>query len=123
MDFCQHAGEAFEVHRLFEAVADRLSDEGMIRNLTITRDVLETGCGIRKDGSHEIVGLHPLELRRRLATPAESWNGKRDGRIPPPPRLKQRRVQQRLHENVLRRGGMEVAEHVGERERVLRSKR
>src|SRR5438067_757280 len=60
----EHARETLEVHRVFEAVTNRLRDERMIRNLPIAWNVLEAGSGIRKSRRHEIVGLHSLKLRR-----------------------------------------------------------
>ena len=60
------------------------------------------------------------------ATPppaAGARHGQRDRRVPAPARLEHRRVEERLHQHVAGRLRMQIAEHVGERERVLRAER
>src|SRR5256885_314415 len=44
----QHALEPFDVHRLVQAIVDRLIDQRMIRELTLANDVLGTGDLIRE---------------------------------------------------------------------------
>ena len=123
VDAAEHGVEPVEVHRLLEAVAHRLRDQRMIGNLAIAGDVLEAGRGIGKDRRHQIVGQHPLQLRRDLAAAAGARHGERDRRVPAPARLEHRRVEERLHEHVARRLRMQIAEHVRQRERVLRPER
>ena len=41
----------------------------MIGNLAIAGNVLEAGRGVREDRRHQVVGLHPLQLRRTLRPP------------------------------------------------------
>ena len=117
------AASAVEVHRLFEAVAHRLADQRMIGNLAIAGDVLEAGGGVGKDRGHQVVGQHPLQLRRHLRAAAVARHGERDRRVPAPARLEHRRVEERLHQHVARGRRMQIAEDVGERERVLRPER
>ena len=95
----------------------------MIRNLAVAGDVLEARGGVRKHRGHQVVGHHPLQLRGDLLAVTVARHRERDRRVPAPPRLKHRRVEKRLHEHVARRGRMQVAEHVGERKRVLRPER
>ena len=52
----EHARQAVEVHRLFEAVAHGLVDERMIGDLAIAGDVLEARGGVGEDGGHQVVG-------------------------------------------------------------------
>ena len=123
VDAVEHRGQAVEIHRLLEAVAHGLRDERVIGNLAVAGDVLETGRGVGKHGGHQVVGQHPLHLRRHLAPAAAARHGERHGRVPSPSRLEHRRVEERLHEHVARRRGVQIPEDVGERERVLRTER
>ena len=66
---------------------------------------------------------HPLDLRRHLAPASRARHRQRDGRVPAPPRLEHRRVEERLHEHVSRRLGVQIAEDIRQRERVLRPQR
>ena len=116
-------GEPLDVHRFFEAVSYRLLDERVIGHLPIARNVLETGGGVGKHRRHQILRLHPLQLRWYLAAATGPGNGQRDGGVPSPARLEHRRVQERLHQNVAHCRRMQISEHVGERERVLFAER
>ena len=95
----------------------------MIGNLAIARNVLETRRGVRKDRGHQIVGEHALQLRRDLLAGAVARDRERQVRVPAPACLEHWRVEKGLDENVARRGRMQVAEHVGERKRMLRPER
>ena len=119
----QDPRQAVEVHRLFETVANRLGDERMIGKLPIAGNVLQAGGGVGKDRRQQIVGQHALQRRRHLAAAAEPRHGQRNGRVPAPARLEHRRVEQRLHQDVLGRRRMQIAEDVGERKRMLRPER
>ena len=116
MNAAEHGAEAVEVHGLLQAVADRLVDERVIRDLAVAGNVLEARGRVRKHRGHEIVGKHALQLRRELASAARARHGKRDGRIPPPPRLKHRRVEERLYQHVTRCLRVQIPEHIGQRE-------
>ena len=111
------------VHRLFEAITDRLLHQRMIGNLPVAGNVLEARGGVRKDRRHQIVGEHALQRRRDLLAAAAPRHGERDGRIPAPARLKDGRVEERLYEHVARGRRMEIPEDVREGERVLRPER
>ena len=95
----------------------------MIGNLAVAGDVLEARRGIGKDSGHQIVGLHPLDLRRDLAAAAGARHRQRDRGVPPPPRLEHRRVEERLDQHIARGRRVQVAEHVRQRERMLRPER
>ena len=123
MDALEHGAEAVEIHGLLQAIVDRLLDERMIRNLAIAGNVLQTGRGIGKDRRHQVVRQHPLQLRRDLAPAAAPRHGQRDRRVPTPPRLEHRRVEECLHQHVSRALGVQITEHVRERERMLWSER
>ena len=123
MDAREHFPQPVEVHRFFEAVADGLGDERVIGDLAIARDVLETCRRVGEDRRQQVGGEHPLQLRRELLPAAAAWNRERQRGVPAPPRLEHRRVEKRLHEHVARRLGVQIAEDVGERERVLRPER
>jgi hypothetical protein len=70
----------------------------MIRNLSIPRNVFQARRGIRKNRRHQVVGQHAS-------------------------RLKHRRIQKRLHEDVARRRRVQIAKDIGERKRMLRAER
>ena len=116
VDAREHGDETVEVHRFFEAVTHRLVDQRMVGHLAVAGNVLETGRGVGKHGGHQIVGLHALQLWRHLAAAAAARHGKGDRRVPSPPGLKHRRIEQRLHQNVARAGGMKITEHIRQRE-------
>src|SRR6185436_8148325 len=69
------------------------------------------------------VGEHSLKRRGNLSAAAEPWNRERDGRVPAPARLKHRRVEHRLDEDLLCRRRMQIPEDVGKRKRMLWSER
>ena len=95
----------------------------MIGNLPIARDVVEAGGRIGKRRGHQIGRHHALQLRRHFLPAAVARNGQRNRGVPAPARLEHRRVEKRLHEHVARGRGMQIAEDVAQRKRVLRSER
>ena len=120
MDARQHLDEPIDVHCLFEAVAHRLVHERVVRDVAVAGNVVLAGRGIGEDGGHQVVRLHPLELRRDLRSAAAARHGKRNRRVPAPASGKHRRVQKRLHEDVAHGRRVQVAEDICEGERVLR---
>ena len=60
MNALEDRRQRLEVHRFLQAVTDGLRHQGMIRNLAITWDVLETRGGVWEHCSHEVVRLHAL---------------------------------------------------------------
>ena len=123
VDPLEHQPETFEVHRFFEAVAHRLGNERMIGNLAVAGDVLQARGRVGEHGGHQVVGQHALKRWRDPARSARARHRQRDRRVPPPARLEHGRVEERLHEDVFGRLGVEVAKDVRERERVLRTER
>src|SRR5213596_3817875 len=57
----EHALESREVHRLEQAVLDRLLHERMVGDLPVAHQVLRAGELIGKDRRDQVFGLHPLE--------------------------------------------------------------
>jgi hypothetical protein len=123
MDPIEHDGESRKVHGFLETVAHRLVHERMVGDLAIAGDVFQARGGVGEDGGHQVVGLHALKLRRHLLAGAAARHRQRDRGVPAPPRLEDRRVEKRLYQDVARGGRMQVAEDVGERERMLRAER
>ncbi len=123
VDISKDAREPLEIHRFVQTVVDRLRHERMVGNLPVARNVFEAGGGVRKDRGHQIVGLHPLKLRRNFPSAPEAWHRERDGGVPAPPRLKHWRVEQRLDEHVFRACRIQIMEDVCERKRMLRTER
>src|SRR5690606_12179963 len=104
-------------------VAYRLIDERMVGNPAVAWNVFEAGRGIRKHRRHEVVGQHPLDLWRNLAAATRAWNRERDRGRPAPACLEDWRIQKRLDEHVAGRGGMQIAEDVRQRKRMLWTER
>ena len=117
----EHTLQPREIHRLKQAVGDRLIHQRVIGNLPVTDQVLRTGELIGEDGGDQVFSLHALQRRGDFSAAAEAEHGECARRIPAPARAEHRRVEHRLHQQVLRGGGLQVLEHVLERETVLRT--
>ena len=123
VDTLEDRRQSVEVHRLLEAIADGLRNQRVIRDFPVSRNVLETGRRVGKRRREQVVGQHPLQLWRNLLAAAAARNRERDGRIPAPPGLEHRGIQERLHQHVAGGVGMQVAEDVGQRKGMLRTER
>ena len=119
----EHRRQPLEVHRLVQAVADRLRHQRMIGDLPVARNVLQAGGRIGEHRGHQIVGHHPLQLRRDLPAVAVARDGERNGRVPAPAGLKHRRVEECLDQHVAGGGRVQIPEDVGQRKRMLRTER
>ena len=122
-DLAQHLGQAVEVHRLGAAVVQRLAHDGVLGDLDRSRDVLLAGGERREDRRHEVVGLHALDGGRDAPTAAVARGDERAGQVPAPARGEHRRREHRLDQGVAHRRRREEAEHLLQREGVLRSER
>ena len=114
----QQREPAVHVHRLAQAVVQGLRDQRMVRHLAFADDVLEAGDLVGEYRRHQVLGLHPLQLRRDLLAADEARQRQRSGGIPAESRGEQRRVQQRLHQHLFGAGRMQVAHHLDQRERM-----
>ena len=92
--------QAVEIHRLVQAVLDRLVDERMIGNADVADDVLLAGGLIRKHRGQQIVGAHALNLRRHFPPAGEAQDGERARRVPSPAHFEHRRRQHRLRQHL-----------------------
>ena len=119
----QQRFEAVDVHRLVQAVVDRLLHQRVLGDLAVADDVLAAGDLVGEHGGDQVLGRHALQLRRHLAPAAHARQRERDGRVPAPARAEHRRGQQRLHEQRPHRRGRQVARGLVERERVRRRQR
>ena len=122
----QHLEEAVHVHRLGEAVLDRLAHDRVLpRHRQIGPPGSVSGqasaCGnaaasrssarMRRSGGGDALAVaRALEQQRAL-------------RVPAPARAEHRRGEQRLHQQVARRRRVQVVEDLLEREAVLRPER
>jgi hypothetical protein len=122
-DAAQDSDQATEVHRLVYAILDGLAHQRMVGNLSITGDVLETRCCIRKCCGEQIVRLHPLQLRRHLLASAIARDRQRDRGVPAPARPEHGRIEQRLYQDVPHGIGVQKSEDVFEGKRVLWAQR
>src|SRR5581483_3615941 len=123
LDLLEDGSQAFEIHRLAEAIAERLAHERMIGHLAIADDVLEARLGVREDDREQVFCEHPLERRRRLLSAAHSWNGEGDRGRPAPADPEDRRVENGLDERLLAHLALEHRERFLERKRVRRAER
>ena len=115
----EHPLQPREVHGFEQAVSDRLIHERVIGNLPVTDQVLGTSELIGEHGRNEVLGFHALQRRRHLPAASEPQHRQRTRRVPAPARSEYRRVEHRLHQQVLRGRGLQVLENVFERETVL----
>ena len=121
VDPAEHGDQPVDVHHLVEAIVERLPHQRVIGDLTIARDVLQAGGGVREGGGEQILRLHPLDLGRHLASATTPRQGQGDRGVPSPVGPEHRGVEQRLDQDVAHGVGMEVAEHGLQGERVLRT--
>ncbi len=112
---------SFGVHPLDQAVAERLLDERMIRDLDLGADavVVLTALLIGENGGEEIVGAHPEQRRRDLLAAGEAEERERARRVPAEARPEDRRLQRRLLEDLDEAFGSQELGHGVERKRVL----
>ena len=66
----QHVDEAVDVHRLVQAVVDRLADQRVVGHLDGAVEVLLAADLRREHGGEQVVGAHALDRRRHLARAA-----------------------------------------------------
>ena len=115
----EHALQTREVHRFQQTVRDGLLHQRMVGNLPVPHEVLGARELVGEHGGHQVLRVHALERRGHLLPASRAQHGERPRRVPAPARAEHRRVQHRLHQQVLRRLGLQILEHVLEREAVL----
>ena len=119
----QHLQPAGGVHRLVQAVVQRLRHQRVVGHLALADDVLQAGHLIGEHAGQQVLGLHPLQLRRHLLAALEARQRERGGRVPAPAHAEQGGVQQRLDQDVERGIRVQVACDFDERERMARRQR
>ena len=72
LDAAQQPLEALDVHRLVQAVVDRLPHERMIGNLAVADEVLGARDLVGEHRRHQVVGAHPLQRRGHLLAAAKA---------------------------------------------------
>ncbi len=98
----QQREPAIGIHRVVQAVVQRLRDQRMLGDLALADDVLRACDLVGKDGREQILGTHALQLRRHLAPAGEARQRERGGGVPAPAHAEQGRVEQRLHQHMQR---------------------
>ena len=86
----------FDIHRIGQAIRDRLIDERMIGYLPLANEVFRTGELVGEDGRDEVFGSHSGQLRRHFASAAEARQRKRDPGNPSPAGDEHGRIKERL---------------------------
>ena len=119
LDFLKQSDQSLNVHGLRQTVFDRLADEWMLRNFTVTRDIFETSELVGKHRRQEIFRFHALQRRWNLAAAALPGQGKRARGIPAPANREHRRIQQRLDQQIPDGFAVEIAEDFVEGKRML----
>jgi len=115
--------ETDDIHRLVEAIVDRLAHQRVIGNLARADEVFAAGDLIGKDRGQQILGIHARQRRRHLLAAAEARQGERDAGDPAPARREHRRVEKCLDQDVAHRVRVQVVFDVGEIEAVRRRQR
>ena len=115
--------QAFDVHRLVQAIAQRLIDQRMVGQLALAHEVLGTGDLVGKHDRQQIFRAQALQWRRNLFARAEPWQRQRGRRGPAPARRKHRRVEHRLNEQGTNAVRMQITRDLFEREAVTRRQR
>ena len=108
LDGAHQLFETLDVHGLGQAVVDGLLYQRVLGHLTLALDVLETGDLIGEYVGHQVLGIHPLELRRHALAIAIALDGQRAGGIPAPAHLEHGGVEQRLHQHVLHAAALQI---------------
>ena len=123
LDGAQHLGQAREVHRFGEAVADRLAHQHVVGDADRAGEVLAARGRVGEARREQIVRAHPLKLRCDLLAAAHPQDRERARRVPAPARGEHRRGEQRLRQRRFHAGRLDVLEHDLQRERVLVAQR
>ena len=114
----QHVEPALRIHGLVQAIVQRLRDQRMVGHFALADEVLGAGDLVRKHGGQQVFAAHALQLRRDLGATAETRQRQCGGRVPAPAHVEQRRIEQRLHQHVAGRRGMQVTRDVDQRKTV-----
>ena len=123
LELLDQGAEPDGVHRLDEAVTDRLEHERVIGNLTIARDILDAHLGRRKHHAQRVGRTHLDEVGRNLLAVPAPQDRERPGHVPPPTNLEHRAIEQRLDQHVPALGRGDEREHAVEREAVRLAER
>ena len=119
----EQGGQPIDIHGFGEAVVDRLVDERVIGNLALAGEVLLAGDLVREHVGDQILGVHPLPLRRHAVAIAVALDRQRAGGVPAPAQLEHRRVEHRLHHDLAHGLAVEIAEDFIEWKTVDRTQR
>ena len=123
LDPRQQPLQPVDVHRLMQAIVNRLIGQRMVGRLALADQILGAGDLIGEDRSHEIFGLHAHDLRRDFLARPEPRKRQRDARDPAPARRKHRRGQHRLDQHLPDVFCIQVAGDVAEFETMRRGQR
>ena len=119
----QQPAQTFDVHRLVEAVAQRLPDQGVIGGLDHAGIVLLALRLRGEDLREQVVGAHAEDVEGDLLAGARPQHRERTRRVPAPANSPHRRAERRLREDLVDGAGSEELEDGLQRETVLRSHR
>ena len=110
--------ETCDVHRLAEAIGDRLADQRMVRDLTLADQIFGACNLVGKDRCDQVFGSHAGELRRDLLAAAEARQRQRNPGHPTPAGDEHRCVEQRFDQQPSDTRRMQVARNLGKIEAV-----
>ena len=110
--------ELGHVHRLGQAVADRLGHQGVIRHFAVAAEVFLTGKLVGEYQGQQVFRLHPLQVGRHPLAAALADDRQGAGGVPAPAGLEHWRIQQRLHQHAAHAAMLQVAPYVGQRKAV-----
>ena len=95
----------------------------MVGHLAFTAKIFGASELIGKDAANQILGRHACQLRWNLVATPETGYRQRYARDPAPAGDEHRRIEQRLNQDMLDTGGMEVARNFGQLKAVRRRQR
>ena len=123
-DPLEHGAERARVHRLAQAVTERLVHERVIGHgdRPAGRVVL-AGDLRREHRGEQVLGAHPGDRRGHALALEQAGDGERARRVPAPAHAEHRRLERRLDEHLVERRRRDVGEDRLEGERVLRPER
>ena len=121
LDVAYKSGEPVDVHRLGQAISDRLLHQGMVRQRYVSHQVFLACHLLGKDCRQQVVGPHPYQRMGHLLTALLAQNGQSPGGVPSPSGGEHRSGEEGLDQHLLCGGGAEVGEDLLQGEAVLRS--
>ena len=119
----QQMQPALAVHGLVQAVIEGLFHQRMFRDFPFAGEVFQAGDLVREHARDQVFAFHSLQLRRDFAPAGKARQRQRHPGIPAPAHAEQRRVENRLNQEVLGAVAVQVTPDVIQFETVAGGQR